>query len=111
MTTGEKGLTLIKKWEGCTLKAYKLTGEKYYTIGYGHSFDTSITAGTVWTKQQAEAVLKKDLQKFEGYVWDDTVQEDKPVKVNDHLMDAMRYFVKTFRIATKRHDNAPLLWV
>ena len=65
MTTGEKGLTLIKKWEGCTLKAYKLTGEKYYTIGYGHSFDTSITAGTVWTKQQAEAALKKDLQKHQ----------------------------------------------
>jgi phage terminase large subunit len=49
-------------------------------------------------------------KEVEGYVWDDTVQEDKPVKVNDHLMDAMRYFVKTFRIATKRRDNAPLLW-
>lgn len=49
-------------------------------------------------------------KEVEGYVWDDTVQEDKPVKVNDHLMDAMRYFVKTFRIATKRNNNAPLLW-
>lgn len=27
-----------------------------------------------------------------------------------NCMDAMRYFVKTFRIATKRRDNAPLLW-
>lgn len=49
-------------------------------------------------------------KEVEGYVWDDTVQEDRPVKVNDHLMDAMRYFVKTFRIATKRNNNAPLLW-
>ena len=84
MTTGEKGLTLIKKWEGCTLKAYKLTGEKYYTIGYGHSFDTSITAGTVWTKQQAEAALKKDLQKFEGYV-----TADVPLPLNQHQFDAL----------------------
>lgn len=33
----------------------------------------------------------------EGYVWDDKV-EDKPVKVNDHYMDATRYFVKTMKI-------------
>jgi PBSX family phage terminase large subunit len=43
-------------------------------------------------------------KEIEGYVWDDTVQEDKPVKVNDHLMDAMRYFVKTFRIAQKKSE-------
>lgn len=35
-----------------------------------------------------------------GYVWDDNAQEDKPIKVNDHLMDATRYFVRTKRIAT-----------
>ena len=33
-----------------------------------------------------------------GYVWDPTSLIDKPLKVNDHLMDAMRYFVKTKRI-------------
>ena len=54
--------------------------------------------------------MKNWKKEVEGYVWDDTVQEDKPVKVNDHLMDAMRYFVKTFRIASKKADNAPLLW-
>ena len=84
MITSEKGLSLIKKWEGCTLKAYKLTGEKYYTIGYGHSFDTSITAGTVWTQAQADAALKKDLQKFEGYV-----AADVPLPLNQHQFDAL----------------------
>jgi PBSX family phage terminase large subunit len=43
-------------------------------------------------------------KEVEGYVWDDTVQEDRPVKVNDHLMDATRYFVKTFRIAQKKNE-------
>lgn len=39
---------------------------------------------------------KKEIQ---GYVWDDTALEDKPVKLNDHLMDSMRYFVQTMHIA------------
>jgi len=34
-----------------------------------------------------------------GYVWDkDHPEDDRPVKENDHLMDATRYFVKTKRI-------------
>jgi hypothetical protein len=37
-------------------------------------------------------------KEVEGYVWDDTTADDVPVKVNDHLMDAMRYFVKTMRL-------------
>lgn len=36
-----------------------------------------------------------------GYVWDDSEAVEKPVKVNDHLMDACRYFVKTKRISAK----------
>ena len=47
-------------------------------------------------------------KEVEGYVWDDTAQEDKPVKINDHLMDAMRYFVKTFRIAQKKNTYIPI---
>lgn len=41
-----------------------------------------------------------------GYVWDKDCVDDRPVKENDHLMDAMRYFVKTKRIIKKnlRHD-------
>lgn len=34
-----------------------------------------------------------------GYVWDPNSITDQPLKVNDHLMDATRYFVKTKRIA------------
>lgn len=84
MTTGDKGLALIKQFEGCSLKAYKLPGERYYTIGYGHSFDSAITAGTVWTKAQAEAQLKKDLEKFERYV-----AADVPHKLNQNQFDAL----------------------
>ena len=33
-----------------------------------------------------------------GYSWDEKDEKDRPVKVKDHLMDAMRYFVKTMNI-------------
>lgn len=36
-----------------------------------------------------------------GYVWDAESPDDIPVKENDHIMDATRYFVKTMRIIIK----------
>jgi GH24 family phage-related lysozyme (muramidase) len=68
MGTNKAGIDLIIKFEGFSAKSYKLDGESYYTIGYGHSFDPSITASTVWTKEKAAEQLKKDLRKFEDYV-------------------------------------------
>lgn len=51
----------------------------------------------------------KDWRKeVEGYVWDDT-QDDRPVKENDHFMDATRYFVKTMHI-TKRKTIYNPIW-
>ena len=38
------------------------------------------------------------LNEVQGYVWDDSAAEDRPIKVNDHAMDDMRYFVKTMRV-------------
>lgn len=50
----------------------------------------------------------KELRKeFEGYVYDDKL-DDKPVKENDHLMDAMRYFVKTMNISRVKTHYKPI---
>ena len=46
----------------------------------------------------------------EGYVWDDKSGEDKPVKVNDHLMDSTRYFCKTRHIARPERSNYTPIW-
>ena len=43
-----------------------------------------------------------------GYVWDEDAAEDRPVKVDDHAMDAMRYFVKTMQIAKPRSEYTPI---
>ena len=44
-----------------------------------------------------------------GYIWDNSSVEERPVKVNDHLMDAMRYFVKTMRIASVHNTQGSYL--
>lgn len=45
------------------------------------------------------AELKRE---FSGYVWDDREDVDRPVKVDDHGMDALRYFIKTKRVYRPR---------
>jgi PBSX family phage terminase large subunit len=37
-----------------------------------------------------------------GYIWDPKSHDDSPLKENDHLMDATRYFVKTKRISEEK---------
>lgn len=68
MKTSEKGVALIKKFEGCKLQAYKaVPSEKYYTIGYGH-YGPDVAANTVISQMQADAYLRIDLDKFEKKV-------------------------------------------
>jgi len=51
---------------------------------------------------KVSAALKHWRDEASGYVWDDKASSDSPVKENDHLMDATRYFVKTKRVAAVR---------
>lgn len=43
----------------------------------------------------------------QGYVWDETSADDKPIKVGDHMMDAVRYMVKTMRLAKPDREYKP----
>lgn len=50
---------------------------------------------------------KETWKEFAGYVWDDDPAVDKPVKVNDHSMDQIRYLIRTKRLvkpASKYHS-------
>lgn len=51
-----------------------------------------------------DPLIKEWKDEAEGYVWDEDEKTDKPIKVNDHYMDATRYFVKTKRIAYKKAE-------
>ena len=62
-----EGLSLIKKFEGCRLKAYYCSGG-VLTIGYGHTGGVKET-DTI-TQEEADKLLKGDVLKFEKYVSD-----------------------------------------
>lgn len=63
---GQNGINLIMASEGCRLTTYRCSAG-VLTIGYGHT-GADVKAGMTITQAQAEALLRKDLTKFEGYV-------------------------------------------
>ena len=68
MKTSKNGIELIKCFESFSSKACKcLSTEKYYTIGYGH-YGADVKENQTITKEQAEELLQKDLEKFEQKV-------------------------------------------
>lgn len=62
---GQAGLAIIKQYEGCRLAAYRCAAG-VWTIGYGHT--AGIHSGMTITQAQADAYLRQDIAKFEGYV-------------------------------------------
>lgn len=83
MKINTMGLQLIMSLEGCRLVAYKLKGEKNYTIGYGHS-DASIKNGQHITQDKADVLLKEDLKKFENYV-----EKNTKFELNENQFSAL----------------------
>lgn len=68
MKTSTQGIALIKRFEGCVLKAYKaVASEAYWTIGYGH-YGPDVHQGDIITKERAEELLRGDLDRFERAV-------------------------------------------
>ena len=59
---------------------------------------TAMKAGKIKIAPSLTSLIKE----AQGYVWDNKAGDDTPLKVNDHAMDAMRYFVKTMHIARIR---------
>lgn len=47
-------------------------------------------------------------REIEGYIWDEKADDDRPVKTNDHAMDATRYWVRTKRLATVKQAYTPI---
>lgn len=66
MKINQRGLDVIKSFEGCKLSAY-LCPAKVWTIGYGHT-GAGVKQGMNISLTQADDLLKKDLAKFEDGV-------------------------------------------
>lgn len=65
MKTSQNGIDLIKKFEGCKLKAYKCAAGTW-TIGYGHT--RNVEQGEIITLAEAEELLREDLTRYESNV-------------------------------------------
>ena len=79
MTTGQKGIALIKKWESCRLTAYQCSAGKW-TIGFGNTFyenGSKVKEGDKITQARAEELFKNLLPKFESIV-------NKKIKLSLH---------------------------
>lgn len=91
MKTSDKGIALIKKFEGCYLKAYKCPAG-VWTIGYGHTGKVdgkAICSGMKITSAKATSLLKSDLATFEKAVANCKYLTFKP---NQNQFDALVSF-------------------
>lgn len=52
---------------------------------------------------------KRTIKEYGLYSWDQKADEDRPIKDNDHAMDATRYFVNTMQIMKPKSDYRSLL--
>lgn len=83
MNTSQKGIDLIKTFEGCKLAAYK-DPAGILTIGYGHT--KGVTADQKITWDQADAYLLEDLKAAESAV------SKKPYDWKQNEFDALVSF-------------------
>jgi lysozyme len=71
MQMSQEGITaLLKKYEGCKLKAYRCPAG-ICTIGYGHTSAAgapTVTDGMTLTQKQCDDILRNDLVKYETAV-------------------------------------------
>ncbi len=82
MNVSEKGINLIKEFEGCKLQAYKCPAN-VWTIGYGHT-GSDVHAGLKITQHEADRLLKNDL-----IIHCNNVEKLVTVPLNQNQFDAL----------------------
>ena len=65
MNISQEGISLIKKFEGCELKAYQ-DSVGVWTIGFGHT--KGVKEGDEITQDMAETMLEEEMPEYEGYI-------------------------------------------
>jgi lysozyme len=81
MKISNKGIDLIKHFEGCETEAYKCPAG-VWTIGYGHI--KGVMEGMTISQEGAEELLVEELKEYENYILN-AVEVD----LNQNQFDAM----------------------
>lgn len=100
MKTSQKGIDLIKEFEGTVLKVYK-DAVGLPTIGIGHLIKKGEVFTTL-TQQQAEELLAKDLKQFE-----EGVSTSVKVALTQNQFDALVSFA--FNLGIGNLNSSTLL--
>lgn len=100
MILSPEGLALIKEYEGLRLKAYR-DAVGVLTIGWGHT-GSDVREGMTITQNEAEELLRIDLQKFEA-----AVKRQVKVQLTQNQFDALVSF--TFNLGEYALERSTLL--
>ena len=101
MEISQEGLSLIKKFEGCELKAYKCAAG-VWTIGYGSTND--VKEGMEISQERADMLLLEDVEVFE-----EAVNKLVEVPLEQNQFDALISW--TFNLGPTNLKNSTLLKV
>lgn len=99
MKISQKGLDLIKRFEGLRLDAYICPGN-VWTIGYGST--RGVKQGDRITKERAEELLREDVARFES-----PVRRLVKVPLEQHQFDALVSFA--FNVGSGALGSSTLL--
>lgn len=101
MRIGQKGIDLIKSFEGLALKPYLCPAGRL-TIGYGHVLKEEEAAALPITEADAEAILQEDVRWAE-----EAVKAYTKVEINQNQFDALVSFI--FNVGRGAFFNSTLL--
>lgn len=87
MNISENCINMIKEFESCKYKPYKLPGEQYYTVGFGH-YGADVNPNKKYTKKEVEALLSSDLLRFTQGV----LRYEKIYHFNQNELDSLVSF-------------------
>lgn len=99
MQISQEGLSLIKKFEGCELEAYKCAAG-VWTIGYGST--KGVKSEDTITQEEADQLLLHEMAEYEGYV-NDMVKVD----LNQNQFDSLVSWV--FNLGPSNLSSSTLL--
>ena len=99
MKISQYGIDTIKRFEGLELEAYRdIAG--VLTIGYGHT-GADLKSGDVVTPDEAEALLRLDVTRFE-----DAVNGSVDVPLNQYQFDALVSFTYNVGVGAFQRSTA-----
>lgn len=101
---GEKLLTIIDPSAASFIAL--LNKRRYYSVVKANNDVNDGIRETGTAMHTGKLKLNPDCEhtifEVQSYTWDEKAGEDKPVKVNDHAMDSMRYLAFTLHITQKK---------